>query len=254
MAPHVGGHRNADPLYAFPQRRIVTHFLPDSPLRVSALRSLGAYGNLFAIESFVDELAHAAGLDPVEFRKRNVATPAFIPLLDACAEGVNYDPTRSQENRGTGFAICMHGGRQLGAAAAEVTVNPATGEVRIDRLYGAFDIGTVININTLTANTKGAMMWGLGYALFEEVHADGHTAHCRSLEDYRIPRFTDLPPLEIVFLDNASRGQSPRGCGELPVVPTVSAICNAVYRAIGVRFYTLPLTPKRVLAALSEIP
>ena len=141
----------------------------------------------------------------------------------------------------------------MGAAAAEVSVDTATGHVRVERLFGAFDIGTVININTLTANTKGAMMWGLGYALFEEVHADGHTAFTRSLDDYRIPRFSDLPPLEITFLDNAVKGQSPRGCGELPVIPTVSAICNAVYRAIGIRFYTLPLTPERVLKALNSI-
>jgi CO/xanthine dehydrogenase Mo-binding subunit len=96
------------------------------------------------------------------------------------------------------------------------------------------------------------MMWGLGFALFEDVRTDGHTAYARNLDDYRIPRFSDLPPLEITFLDNAVKGQSPRGCGELPVIPTVSAICNAVYRAIGVRFYTLPLTPQRVLDALSS--
>jgi len=222
------------------------------PVRHGTMRGTSFVQSGFAMESHTDMVAEAAGLDPVEFRRRNVATPAFIPLLDACAEWVNYDPTRSQENRGTGFAICMHGGRQLGAAAAEVTVNPATGEVRIDRLYGAFDIGTVININTLTANTKGAMMWGLGFALFEEVPTDGHRAFTRSLDDYRVPRFSDLPPLEITFLDNAVKGQAPRGCGELPVIPTVSAICNAVYRAIGVRFYTLPLTPERVLAGLAS--
>jgi len=221
------------------------------PVRHGVMRGTSFVQSGFAMESHTDMLAEVAGLDPVEFRRRNVATPAFIPLLDACAEMIDYEPARSQQNRGTGFAICMHGGRQLGAAAAEVSVNTATGEIHIERLCGAYDIGTVININTLTANTKGAMMWGLGYALFEEVRADGHRAFTRSLEDYRIPRFSDLPPLEIVFLNNAVKGQSPRGCGELPVVPTVSAICNAIYRAIGVRFYTLPLIPERVLAALA---
>ena len=221
------------------------------PVRHGTMRGTSFVQSGFAMESHTDMVAEAAGLDPVEFRRRNVASPAFIPLLDACAEKMEYDPARSQDNRGTGFAICMHGGRQLGAAAAEVTVDTATGEVRVERLYGAFDIGTVININTLTANTKGAMMWGLGFALFEEVHTDGHQAFTRSLDDYRIPRFSDLPPLEIAFLDNAVKAQAPRGCGELPVIPTVSAICNAVYRAIGVRFHTLPLTPDRVLAGLA---
>ena len=119
------------------------------------------------------------------------------------------------------------------------------------RQVGAFDIGTIVNINTLTANTEGAMIWGLGYALFEEVEVDGHRAHVGSLASYRIPRFSDVPPLEIAFLDNDSKG-APRGCGELPVIPTIGALCNAVYRAVGVRFHTLPMTPKRVLAALQE--
>jgi isoquinoline 1-oxidoreductase len=237
--------------YAIPNVR-TRLFHTEMPVRHGTMRGTSFVQSGFAMESHTDMLAEAAGFDPVEFRRRNVANPAFIPLLDACAEHVNYEPDASSENRGTGFAICMHGGRQMGAAAAEVSVDTANGQVTIERLYGAYDIGTVINLNTLTANTKGAMMWGLGFALFENVRTDGHTAYARSLDDYRIPRFSDLPPLEITFLDNASKGQSPRGCGELPVIPTVGAICNAVYRAIGVRFYTLPLTPERVLAALLE--
>jgi len=237
--------------YAIPN--VLTRlFHAKMPVRHGTMRGTSFVQSGFAMESHTDMVAEAAGLDPVEFRKRNVAAEAFIPLLEACAEHVDYDPVGSAENRGTGFAICMHGGRQMGAAVAEVVVDTTTGHVHIERLFGAYDIGTVININTLTANTKGAMMWGLGFALFEEVEADGHTAFTRSLDDYRIPRFSDLPPLEIAFFDNAVKGQSPRGCGELPVIPTVSAICNAVYRAIGVRFYTLPLTPARVLAALES--
>jgi nicotinate dehydrogenase subunit B len=222
------------------------------PVRHGVMRGTSFVQSGFAMESHTDMVAEAAGLDPVEFRRRNVATPAFIPLLDACAEMIEYDPAQSREHHGTGFAICMHGGRQMGAAAAEVSVDPATGRVHILRLRGAFDIGTVININTLTANTKGAMIWGLGFALFEDVRTDGHRAYVRYLDDYRIPRFSDVPPIEIAFLNNAVKDNKPRGCGELPVVPTVSAICNAVYRAIGVRFYTLPLTPERVLAGLAS--
>jgi CO/xanthine dehydrogenase Mo-binding subunit len=129
-------------------------------------------------------------------------------------------------------------------------VDRATGVVRVERLAGAYDVGIVININTLTANTNGAMIWGLGYALFEEVRVDGHTAYARSFDDYRIPRFADVPPIQLAFLNNESKAQAPRGCGELPVIPTVGAIANAVYRAIGVRFYELPLTPERVRAGL----
>jgi isoquinoline 1-oxidoreductase len=238
--------------YAIPN--VLTRlFHTKMPVRHATMRGTSFVQSGFAMESHTDMVAEVAGLDPVEFRKRNVADAAFIPLLDTCAKMVDYDPDNSQEHRGTGFAICMHGGRQLGAVAAVVDVDATTGVVRVERLYGAYDIGTVINLNTLTANTKGAMLWGLGFALFENVQTNGHTAFARSLDDYRIPRFSDLPPLEITFLDNAApKGHPPRGCGELPVIPTVSAICNAVYRAIGVRFYTLPLTPERVLTALAS--
>jgi CO/xanthine dehydrogenase Mo-binding subunit len=204
----------------------------------------------YALESHTDMVAEAAGLDPVEFRKRNLAVASFGPLLDACAEMIGYARSELPEDHGIGFAICHHGGRQLGAVAAEVSVNRSTGVIRVERLAGAYDIGLVINLNTLTANTKGAMIWGLGYALFEEVAVDGHTSYVRSFEDYRVPRFSDVPPIELAFLDNEARNHSPRGCGELPVPPTAAAICNAVYRAIGVRFHTLPMTPDRVLAAL----
>jgi CO/xanthine dehydrogenase Mo-binding subunit len=94
------------------------------------------------------------------------------------------------------------------------------------------------------------MIWGLGYALFEEVSLDGHRAYTVDLESYRIPRFSDVPPIELAFLDNHLPDGSPRGCGELPVIPTIGAICNAVYRATGVRFYSLPMTPQRVVASL----
>ena len=134
---------------------------------------------------------------------------------------------------------------------AAVEVEPQTGEITVERLCGAFDIGVVMNINTLSVGVKGAMIWGLGFALFEEVQIDGHRSHTEAMSDYRIPRFTDVPPIEIVFLDNHAPG-SPRGCGEMPVPPTVGAICNAVFSATGARLYTLPMTPERVLRALGK--
>jgi len=220
------------------------------PARHGTMRGTSFVQTCFAVESHTDMLAEGAGIDPVEFRKRNVAMASFRPLLDACAEMIGYGRREVPELHGIGFAICHHGGRQLGAVAAEVAVNRASGVIRVERLIGAFDIGLVINLNTLTANTQGAMIWGLGYALFEEVHLDGHTAHTRSMSDYRIPRFSDEPPIELAFFSNEVKEPQPRGCGELPVIPTVGAIANAVYDAIGLRFYTLPLTPERVLTAL----
>ncbi len=222
------------------------------PARHATMRGTSFVQTGFAVESHTDMLAQAVGLDPVEFRKLNLHTQSFRPLLDACCEMLEYGHLALPPDHGIGFAICHHGGRQLGAVGAEVSVNRSTGAIRVERMAGAFDIGVVVNINTLTANTNGAMIWGLGFALFEEVELDGHTAFARGFDSYRIPRFSDVPPIELAFFNNETIDQMPRGCGELPVIPTVGAIANAVYRAIGVRFYELPLTPQRVLGALAE--
>ncbi len=227
-------------------------FHTDMPARHGTMRGTSFVQTCFAVESHTDMLAEAAGLDPVAFRKLNLHTPSFGPLLDTCSEMLDYGHVEPPPDHGIGFAICHHGGRQLGAVGAEVSVNRSSGVVRVKRLAGAFDIGVVVNINTLTANTNGAMIWGLGYALFEEVDLDGHTARTCSFDRYRIPRFSDVPPIQLAFFDNEAREDMPRGCGELPVIPTVGAIANAVYRAIGVRFHELPLTPQRVLGALSR--
>jgi len=220
------------------------------PARHGTMRGTSFVQSCFAVESHTDMLAEAVGVDPVEFRKRNIAMASFKPLLDACVEMIGYGHREVPEHHGIGFAICHHGGRQLGTVAAEVSVNRTSGVIRVERLAGAFDIGLVINLNTLTATVTGAMIWGLGFALFEEVRLDGHAAHTRSMSDYRVPRFSDVPPIELAFLSNEVKRPRPRGCGELPVIPTVGAIANAVYDAIGVRFHTLPLTPERVLTSL----
>jgi len=238
--------------YAIPDVR-TRLFRTTMPARHGTMRGTSFVQTCFAVESHTDMLAEAVGLDPVAFRKKNLVFDAFAPLLDACAERIGYTSRVLPDGHGIGFAICDHGGRQLGAVAAEVAVDRATGVIRVVRLEGAFDIGLVISLNTLTANTKGAMIWGLGFALFEEVHLDGHRADVHSLSDYRIPRFSDVPPIEISFHDNLVAKPIPRGCGELPTVPTIGALANAVYAAVGLRFHTLPMTPERVVAALREL-
>lgn len=237
--------------YAIPSVR-TRLFRTKMPARHGTMRGTSFVQTCFAVESHTDAVADAVGLDPVDFRMKNLALESFAPLLDACAEKIGYGGSMGGRDRRIGFAICHHGGRQLGAVAAEVSVDPSTGTVRVERLAGAFDIGLVVNLNTLTANTKGAMIWGLGFALFEEVGLDGHRSYTHGLGDYRIPRFSDAPPIDIAFFSNEIRNAAPRGCGELPVIPTVGAIANAVARATGVRFRSLPLTPERVLAALQS--
>ena len=224
-------------------------FQAKMPPRHATMRGTSYAQSVFALECHTDVLAEAAGLDPLEFRRRNVELKTFQPLLDACAEMLDYGHYEPPEDNGIGFAICNHGGRELGVVGAEVRVNRRSGRVTVERLAGAFDFGLVINRRLATNGVKSAMIWGLGFALLEEVDLDGHSCYTTGFSNYQIARMSDTPPIEVVYFDNQTPGQ-PRGCGEMPLPPTTAAIANAVYNAIGVRFYELPLTPERVKAAL----
>jgi CO/xanthine dehydrogenase Mo-binding subunit len=221
------------------------------PVKHGTMRGTSYVQTGFALESHMDMVAEAIGMDPLELRRRNVELKSFWPLLDTCAEMMRYRVYEPPEDHGVGFGIINHGGRQLGVVGAEVRVDRRSGEIEVVRLCGAYDIGVVINRNTTRMGVRGAMLWGLGFALFEEVKLDGHRCHTTGFSNYRIARFSDMPPIELAFLDNQHPGE-PRGCGEMPLPATLAAICNAVYNAIGVRFYTIPMTPERVLAALRE--
>jgi isoquinoline 1-oxidoreductase len=223
----------------------------DWPFGRAVSRGTSFVQTCFAVESHVDMVASRLGIDPLEFRWNNVRFQAFISLLDKCAEMIGYHNYQPGPNSGIGMAIVNHGGSQMGAVAAEVEVSRSSGKVIIKKICGAFDIGTVINRNTVTVGIRGAITWGIGYALYEEIILNGHKVKTADLMAYHIPRFSDIPPVEIAFLDNYRPG-SPRGCGEMPVIPTIGAIANAVYRAIGVRFYSTPITPEKVKRALQK--
>jgi isoquinoline 1-oxidoreductase len=223
----------------------------DWPFKRAVSRGTSFVQTCFAVESHVDMVAAALGVDPLEFRRNNVRFQAFVSLLDVCAEMIGYYNYQPGPNSGIGMAIVNHGGSQLGAVAAEVKVNPSTGKVTVKKICGAFDIGTVINRNTATVGIRGAITWGIGYALYEEIILNGHRTETADLMVYHLPRFSDIPPVEIAFLDNYQPG-SPRGCGEMPVIPTIGAIANAVYKAIGIRFYSTPITPEKIKKALQS--
>jgi len=241
------GSRN---LYAIDDARTRLFKQTTMPARHGTMRGTSYSQDVFAIESHTDMVARAAGLDPLTFRRKNVLLKEFYPVIDVCAEIFGDRPHRPGSSHGNGFAICNHGGRQLGAVAAEVSVDRNSGKVKVLRLVGAFDVGDVINENTAMMGIKGAMIWGLGFALMEEVDLDGHRCRTTGFSNYRIPRMEDIPPIEVRFTNTVSPGR-PRGCGEAPTPPTIAAIANAVYDAIGIRFYELPITPERVKAALS---
>jgi isoquinoline 1-oxidoreductase len=221
------------------------------PYQVATSRGTSFVQNCFAIESHIDMVAKAIGMDPFTFRSINVEKPAFVHLINACADMMDYHNYQPAPDEGIGLGICCHGGNQLGVVAAEVAINRSTGKVNVKRICAAFDIGTVINHRTAIACLRGGIIWGIGYALYEKIKIDGHSSYTEYLTDYHIPKFSDTPPIEIMFLDNLAPG-TPRGCGELPIVPTIGAIANAIYHAIGVRFYSTPITPERIKKALGR--
>jgi nicotinate dehydrogenase subunit B len=251
--PHVGLHRNADPLYAFPRRRIVKHFVPDTPLRTSALRSLGAFANVFAIESFMDELAHAAGADPVEFRLRHLADERARAVIEAAAEkaGWKVGQRLQGEGRGRGVAFAQYKNRQSYIALiVELSVNPDSGHVRLERAVIAADAGQVVNPDGLSNQLEGGVLQAASWTLKEQVAFDRDGVISLDWYSYPVLRFPEAPTVETVLLNRP--GQPFLGSGEAAPVPTGAAIANAIFDAVGVRLREIPFTPGRVKAALER--
>ena len=241
LAPEVGIHRNALPIYAFPDQEVTKHFIADAPVRTSALRGLGAQGNVFAIESFMDELAHAAGLSPDEFRRRHLGHDArAVAVLDAALAASGG----LRGNRGLGLA--RYKNRQCCAAViAEVAVDDETANVRVRKLWIAADAGRVIDPDGLRNQLEGGAIQALSWCLKEAVAFDHEGAVAnRDWESYPILRFSEVPDVETVLVDHPDL--DPVGAGEATVGPTSAALANAVFAATGLRVRDLPMTPERL--------
>lgn len=234
--------------YAIPHAR-TRAFRAPWPFGRASTRGTSFVQTCFAIESHVDMLAHRLGIDPFEFRRRNVQHPAYVNLIDACARMIGHGSRQLSADEGIGLAIVMHGGAQLGAIAARVSVDRGSGKVKVHHICVAFDIGPVLSSNTAVACIRGGVAWGIGFALSEEIMLDGHRTYTEYFSQFKIARFSDMPAIDIEFFDNHHVG-SVRGCGEMPVIPTIGAIANAIYNAIGIRFYSTPITPEKIKAAL----
>lgn len=248
-ARHMGGFRNADPLYAFEKRRIVNHFIPNSPLRVSAMRSLGAYANVFAIESFMDEVALAAGKDPVAFRLEHLRDERAIAVIEVAAEKLGWQTRSGKPNSGRGIAFAQYKNIQCYTAiAVEVTVERNTGQVKLERVVIAADAGQVVNPDGLSNQLEGGFIQAASWTLLEEVQFDQNGITSRDWDTYPILRFNDAPTIEIVLLN---RPDYPfLGSGEASQNPTPAAIANAIFDAVGVRIRRIPFKPERVRQAL----
>ena len=248
MGVHAGIHRNLDPLYNFSKRRLVKNLVPSMPLRTSSLRTLGAYANVFAIESFMDELAHEAGIDPVDFRLSHLDDDRAKAVLSAAAERLFAGEKPPHAGRGIAFAQYKNA-KSYAAVGIELTVTDEA-EVKLLRAVGATDAGQVVDPDGLASQLEGGILQAASWTLYEAVAFDRDGITSRDWETYPILPFANVPEIETVIID---RPDDPfLGAGEAVAGPTGAAIANAIFDATGLRLRRLPFTPEALrLAALA---
>ena len=246
--PAGAADRNAIPIYDFPNQRVVNHYVRAMPVRTSALRSLGAYANVFAIESFMDELAQAAGIDPIAFRLRHLKDPRGRAVMEAAARRAEWSRWKSTEGRGHGIGFARY--KNMGAYCAAVAEVEVGRDVRVDRLILAVDVGLVINPDGVINQIEGGAIQSTSWTLKEQVKLGARGIASLGWEDYPILKFSEAPPVEVEL---ASHPELPAvGAGEAAQGPTAAAIANAVAHALGLRVRDLPLTHERIAAAISQ--
>ena len=250
--PAGGADRNAVPAYEFPSQQIVLHYITDIPIRTSALRTLGAYANVFAAESFMDELALAAGVDPVEFRLRHTKDPRARAVIETCAQKASWKPgAKGDGTHGRGFAYSRY--KNLAcyvAVVADVTVDRRTGKVRVTKAVSAVDAGLIINPDGLVNQIEGGIIQSASWTLKEHVGFDRQRITTKSWADYPILTFPEVPAVEVHLINRPD--ERSLGTGEGSQGPAVAAIANAIFNATGARVRDLPFTPKAMKVALSE--
>jgi CO/xanthine dehydrogenase Mo-binding subunit len=248
--PEGGGDRNAIPLYAFPVARVTNHFVPDMPLRVSALRSLGAHMNVFSIESFMDELGLLAGADPVDFRLAHLDDPRARDVIAAAARRFGWQSWRRTPWRGRGFGFARY--KNLGAycaVALEVQVEPVTGALSVGRVVAAADSGQAISPDGIRNQIEGAIVQSLSWTMMEQVAWDADRRTSFDWSAYPILRFPALPQgVEVEVIDRPA--EPFLGTGEAGQGPTAAALANALADATGKRLRDLPLTEEKVKTAI----
>jgi CO/xanthine dehydrogenase Mo-binding subunit len=248
LAMGGGSQRNAVPYYDFPDARVVNHAVTPMPLRVSTLRALGAHLNVFAIESFMDELAHAAGADPVEFRLRHLADDRARAVVRAAADRAGWrTDAKGDGTRGRGIGFARY--KNIGDYVAVIAVVAVEEAVRVTRVVAAVDCGRVVNPDGVINQAEGGIIQAVSWTLKEQVRFDRLRVTTRNWDDYPILTFDEVPEIEVVLAD---RPEQPwLGVGEGMMGPTAAAIANAVFNAMRVRVRDMPLTRERVVAAIA---
>jgi nicotinate dehydrogenase subunit B len=244
MAMGGGGHRNSIALYAIPQS-VNYHFVPDMPLRTSSLRTLGAFGNTFAIESFMDELALAANTDPVQFRRLHLEDQRALAVLDRVAQ---LSAWSERGSRAMGVALGRYKNKAAYVAVvAEVVVGD---DLAVPRLWAAVDAGLVVNPDGLRNQIEGGLIQALSWTLKEEVRFQDRAIVSQNWEEYPILTFSEVP--EQITIDLIDRPhEPPLGVGEAAAGPLAAAVGNAVAVALGSRIRHLPFSRERLMQALA---
>ncbi len=246
--PHAsggGGDRNSIPVYDFPSWQIESHRLTTMPIRTSALRTLGAQCNVFAIESFIDELAHERGEDPVAFRLRHLSDPRARDVIETVATKAGWKPAKRD---GAGYGIGFARYKESGAYCAVIAEIEGAADIAVRRLTIAVDVGEAINPDGLINQIEGGAIQATSWVLKERVRFDAARITSNSWTEYPILRFSEVPE---VTVDVLSRPEvEPFGAGEAAHGPVTAAIANAVFDALGVRVRDLPITRDRLIAAM----
>jgi nicotinate dehydrogenase subunit B len=256
------GDRTAIPPYDYDHLRVVAHDMPPI-VRASWLRGVSALPNTFAHESWIDEVAAEAGVDPIEYRLRYLKDARAVDLVNAVAERAGWKPRPIRQEpeaegdivRGRGFAYALYVhskfpgyGAAWSAWIADVAVNKATGDVSVTRVVAGQDSGLMINPDGVRHQIHGNVIQSTSRALMEEVSFDRSSVTAREWGAYPIIKFPDVPKIDVLMLPR--QDQPPLGVGESASVPSAAAIANAIYDATGVRFRELPFTPERILRGL----
>jgi CO/xanthine dehydrogenase Mo-binding subunit len=251
-----GATRNGKPLYDIAAKRIIHHLVPETPRRTSALRSLGAMPNVFALESFIDELAERAKQDPIAFRLAQLSDPRARRVIERAAAMANWGESegranreqaqRGHSNRGMGVGFSQYKNR---AAYAAVIVELEVEEsIRLLHAWCAADAGLVVNPDAVINQLEGGIIQSASWVLKEQVRFDNETGGPIDWETYPVLRFSEVPEIAIELIKSDS--DQPLGVGEATAGPTAAAIGNALSRALGIRIRDLPLTRERIMARL----
>ena len=247
--PSFAADRNAIAGYEFPGHTVTTHFVTGMAARASSTRSLGAYANVFAVESFIDELAQRAKADPLEYRLRYLKDERSRAVLQKAADMLGWGKREKVAGRGRGIAVARYKGTAaFNAVAMEVEVDRTSGTIRVLRVTSANDCGEVVAPDGVRNQIEGGIIQSLSWTLKEAVHFDAGGVKSADWISYPILTFTEVPPITVDLIDRP--GTPFLGTGEASQGPTGAALANAVFDAVGVRLRDLPYTPARMKAAM----